>query len=115
MQVSGISFEVDTSIASSCTADEQGNCTGINGERRVGNVLVNGESIDPTKTYTLASSSYILREGGNGFSMFIGSEDITQGMLPDYMTMEKYIKEGLNGEISKDYADPHGQGRIVIK
>jgi len=115
LQVSGISFEVDTSIASSCTADEHGNYTGINGERRVGNVLVNGESIDPTKTYTLASSSYILREGGNGFSMFIGSKDITQGMLPDYMTMEKYIKEGLNGEISKDYADPHGQGRIVIK
>lgn len=115
LQVSGISFEVDTSTKSSCLSTEDGNFAGVSGERRVQNVLVNGQTIDPDKTYTLASSTYLLKEGGNGFTVFEGAKDITKEMQSDYGVLEKYIKEGLNGKISDEYSNPHGQGRIVIK
>ncbi|MCR5082975.1 MAG: bifunctional metallophosphatase/5'-nucleotidase [Parasporobacterium sp.] len=115
LQIAGLTLEVDTTVASSCTADADGNFVAVSGDRRVQNVKVNGEDIDPNKTYSLASSAYLLKESGNGLTVFAGANDITEVIMSDYKTMEKYIKEGLNGKLSSDYADPHGQGRIVIK
>lgn len=43
MQVSGLTYEIDMSIPSPCTKDEEGMFSGINGERRVRNVMVGGE------------------------------------------------------------------------
>ncbi|MBR2781762.1 MAG: 5'-nucleotidase C-terminal domain-containing protein [Oscillospiraceae bacterium] len=38
----------------------------VEGARRVGNVLVGGEPIDPERTYTLASHNYMLLDNGDG-------------------------------------------------
>ncbi len=114
LQVSGISFEVDASIESGCIADEYDMCIGIEGERRVKNVLVGGEPIDPEKTYTLAGHDYMLLQIADGYTMFKDAPLLQDKVEIDNQVLIDYIRDTLGGEISKEYADPYGQGRIVI-
>ena len=44
---------------------------GVTGDRRVQNVYVGDEPLDPEKTYSLASHNYMLKNGGDGFNMFV--------------------------------------------
>lgn len=67
LQVSGIKFDVDTSIESSVVLDENGMFVEVAGERRVKNCFVldyYGEYIPIDPNYVIASTDYILLEGG---------------------------------------------------
>ncbi len=44
-----------------------GTFLGVDGEYRVKDVLINGEPLDTSKTYTLASHDHYLKNGGEGF------------------------------------------------
>ena len=112
MQVSGMSYEIDTSIPSSCTSDENGLFAGVDGERRVKNVKVGDEPIDPAATYTLASDKYHITEQGDGFTMF-SEEDVVRTVMVDNESAMKYIEETLGGVVGEEYADPYGTGRIT--
>ncbi|MBQ9074594.1 MAG: bifunctional metallophosphatase/5'-nucleotidase [Mogibacterium sp.] len=112
MQVSGMSYEIDTSIPSSCTTDENGLFAGVDGERRVKNVKVGDEPIDPAATYTLASDKYHITEQGDGFTMF-SEEDVVRTVMVDNESAMKYIEETLDGVVGEEYADPYGTGRIT--
>ena len=68
-QVSGISFDIDTSLNSTVETDSQGVFQNITGKRKVSNVKINGVDIDPNKNYTMSMSDYI-GNGGDGYSMF---------------------------------------------
>lgn len=114
-QASGLSYEVDVSVESSCGKDEDGMFTGIEGERRVRNVLVNGEPIDPEGSYALAGVDYWLLNKGDGFSMFEGAKVLQDRVKLDNQVLIDYITETLGGVIGAEYEDPYGQGRIVIK
>ena len=114
MQTSGLSYEVHTYIESSCTEDENGMFTGVEGERRVRNVKVQGEPIDPEKTYTLASIDYIIVNCGDGFTMFEGSELLDGGTKTFDTVISEYIQEELGGNVSTGYEELTGDGRIVI-
>lgn len=114
-QVSGITFTVDTGIESSVTTDTQRNFTGVTGEYRVRDVKVNGEPLDPEKTYTLASHNYLLKSGGDGMTMFEGAEIIGDEISADVDMLAAYIKEDLGGTVGAEYAKAEGQGRITIK
>ncbi len=64
LQVSGITFTVDTSVESSVVLDENGMFVSCGDARRVKDVRVvlsdgSDVSLDPAKTYTLASQSYL--------------------------------------------------------
>ncbi len=64
LQVSGITFTVDTSVESSVVLDENGMFVSCGDARRVKEVRVvlsDGSDVplDPAKTYTLASQSYL--------------------------------------------------------
>ena len=113
-QVSGLSYEVHSYIDSTCYADENGLFEGVKSERRVKNVLVNGEPIDPEKTYTVAGNDYWLLENGDGFTMFDGAPILQNCSKLDNQLLIDYISESLCGSISADYSDPYGQGRILI-
>ena len=114
-QVSGITFTVDTGIGSSVTTDTQRNFTGVAGKYRVRDVEVNGEPLDPEKTYTLASHNYLLKSGGDGMTMFDGAEIIGDEISADVDMLAAYIKEDLGGTVGAEYAEAEGQGRITIK
>ena len=115
LQVSGLSYEIDVSVPSGCRRDENGMMTVIEGERRVCNVLVDGQPIDPEKTYTVASTDYYVLDNGDGYTAFNGAEVLQDQFKLDSQLLIDYIVDDLGGVIGEEYADPYGQDRIVIK
>lgn len=114
LQVSGVSFEVDVSVPSPCVADDDGMLAAIEGQRRVKNVLVGGEPIDSDKTYTLAGHDYMLLQIADGYTMFRDAPVLQNKVKIDNQVLIDYICDTLGGKIPDAYADPYGQGRIVI-
>ncbi len=113
LQVSGLTYEIHTYIESSCTTDENGMFTGVTGEYRVKNVMVGGEPLDLEKTYTLASHNYMLKNGGDGFNMFVNDPLLQDEVMLDNQVLINYITGTLEGVVDNQYADPYGEGRIV--
>ena len=113
LQVSGLTYEIHTYIKSSCTADENGLFTGVAGEYRVKNVKVGGEDLDVNKTYTLACHDYLLKNAGDGFTMFQQDTLLQDSVKLDNQVLIDYITGTLNGVVGEAYANPYGQGRIV--
>ncbi len=114
LQVSGLSYEVHTGVESPCLKDDKGMFAGIEGERRVRNVLVGEEPLDPEAVYTLAGVDYWLLENGDGYTMFDGAPLLQDRVKLDNQVLIDYITGTLGGVIGEDYEDPYGQGRIVI-
>lgn len=114
MDVSGMTYEIDTSITSSVTFDEQGLFTGVSGEYRVKNIKVGGVDIDLNKTYTICSINYVLTEGGDGRTMFNGCKVTKNEGYLDVDVLLDYINNVLGGNIGSSYSDSHGDGRITI-
>lgn len=114
LQVSGLSYEINADVESSCKTDENGLFAEVEGARRVQNVLVNGEPINPKGTYSLAGTDYLLLNNGDGFTMFAGAELLQDRVKLDNQVLIDYITETLGGSIGEEYEDPYGQGRIVI-
>ena len=114
MQVSGLSYEIHAAVESSCKKDGNGMFAGIEGERRVQNVQVNGEPINPDASYSLAGVDYWLLQDGDGYSMFDGAKVLQDRVKLDNQVLIDYITETLGGVIGEEYEDPYGQGRIVI-
>lgn len=114
LQVSGLTYEIHSYIESPCKSDENSMFTGIEGERRVQNVLVDGKPIDPKATYTLASHNYMLLNNGDGYTMFDGAPLLQDSVKLDNQVLIDYITEDLGGVIGEQYEDLTGEGRIVI-
>ncbi len=117
-QVSGMSFEIHTYTETPVITDQLDSFIGIDEtkERRVRNVRIGNEPIDLNKNYTLAGSTYVLLQGGDGLTMLDGVKIIQQEGLPcDSEMLIKYFTEFLNGKITAEqYGNPDGDGRIKI-
>ena len=114
LQVSGLTYEIDSSITSSCTSDESNMFTGVSGERRVKNVMIGDEPIDPDKTYTVGSIDYVLIKNGDGQTAFNGCTVVKSMVMVDNQLLIEYITNNLDGTIGDGYEDLTGQGRITI-
>ena len=113
LQVSGMTYEIDTSIQSSCVRDANGMFAGVTGEYRVKNVTVNGEPLDLERTYTLAAQSYVLADQGDGQTAFDGAKILWESDKLDYEYLKEYIQSLPDGAIGDGYENPYGQERIV--
>ena len=114
LHVSGLTFEVNMAVESTVVTDDKNMFIEVAGDRRVQNVLVDGTPIDPEATYTLASHNYMLKSGGDGYSMFADNVLLQDEVMIDNQVLINYITEYLGGEVGEEYADPYGQGRITI-
>ena len=118
LQVSGVTFDVNAWTESPVITDSLGNFIGIdsNAERRVANVKIGGEPVDLAKKYTLASSEYVLIQGGDGLTMFAGSKIVSAEDLPcDSEMLVQYFTQILGGKITAEqYGNPNAGGRIKI-
>ena len=114
LHVSGLTYDIDTAVPSSVVIDTMGNFVRVDGEYRVKNVMVGGEPLDLDKTYVVASHDYMLLNDGDGMVMFSGSEVVKDRVMPDNEVLIRYIRDGLNGVVGEEYAQPLGQGRITI-
>lgn len=110
--VSGMSFTVRTDIPSSVQMPG-GQFAGVTGEYRVRDAMVGNEPLDVNKRYKLVSHTYLIVQGGDGLNMFMGDEAVLLDL--DNKALIDYINYDLKGIIGSEYADPKGQGRIVIK
>lgn len=117
LQVSGLTFTVDTSVESSVVMDENEIFVSCGEVRRVKKVRVLQEDgsyapIDPDRTYLLASQNYLLKQGGDGQRMLVDNPlRLDEGKM-DYQVLMDYIVDHLGGTIGEEYAVP--QGRIVV-
>ena len=113
LQVSGLSYELDLSVESSCLRDEYGMSAGVAGEYRVKNVYVGGEPLDPDRVYRLAGSSYVIADQENGNTALDGCRRLWESEKLDYELLIDYIQGPLGGSFGDGYENPYGEGRIV--
>ena len=113
-QVAGMTYELHANTKSACLVSVEGTFSCAEGERRVQNVMVGGAPLDPNKKYRLTGSEFLLKNGGNGFTMFSKEDIVLDQIAIDNASLIEYIQEGMNGEIDEKYANPYGEGRIKI-
>lgn len=114
-QVSGLTYTIDSSIPSSVQLDDKRNFVAVTGPYRVTDIMVNGEPLDLNRTYTLASHNYLLKDGGDGMTMFAGCNIVKDEVMADVDLLSAYVRDNLGGVVGEEYANPAGQGRILIK
>lgn len=113
LQVSGLTYEIHTNVASGVQLDTDGLFTGVEGEYRVQNVMVGGEPLDLAKTYTVACHDYMLKNCGDGFTMFKGCNVLKDMVMVDNQMLTTFIIENLGGTVGEEYSNPFGQERII--
>jgi 5'-nucleotidase len=94
-QISGVSFKFDTTKPLGS---------------RVTEIMVGGKPLDEAKTYTLATSDFLVTKGGDGYTMFKNAKMLTTaaGAPKDSDLLEKAIREAPNKTIA-----PKLESRIV--
>ena len=116
LQVSGISFDVDTSIESPVILDGSNKFVSVNGKRRISNikVLEDGEyqDLDLNKTYTVVSTGFLLRSEGDGYTMFTDNKYLLETGASDIEYFVNYV-HSLNDVIPASYST--AAGRINLK
>ena len=118
LQVSGLSFTIDTSIPSPVIMGVDGVFSHVGGSpRRVSNVKVlnaEGEyvTIESERKYTLASINYLIKDSGAG-GILRATKLLQSDVGSDIDILERYIMETLKHTIPASYANP--AGRINIK
>ncbi|MBE6014223.1 MAG: bifunctional metallophosphatase/5'-nucleotidase [Lachnospiraceae bacterium] len=115
LHVSGMKYEIDSSVPTPCKSDENGMLQSISGKRRVSNVTIGDKALDPNAKYTVAGLSYILKEKGNGYTCFEKSAMLKDNVMIDNEALITFIKENLKGNVGEEYSNPTGVGRITIK
>ncbi len=133
LQVSGITYKIDTAKKSTVQKDDKGVWTGgPTGGYRVYDVKVYNketgkyEDLKLDAKYNLAGYNYTLRDLGDGFAMFQGAVNVLDYVMEDYMVLANYVEGFENGVVGAtnsplkakytgmklDYGTVNGSGRI---
>ena len=107
---SNLSYIFNPDINSSVVIDSNGLFINVTGERRITEVKVNGETLDPNKNYSVVLFEF-LAKGGDGYEMFNKYDTVKEGLATDTEPLSDYIKNDLNGAIPESYSQT--QGRIT--
>lgn len=114
LQVSGMTFVVDPTIPTPVKVDEKNMFMSIDGARRVSDVQVAGQPLEQGKTYTVASHAYLIKQGGDGYTMFADNNLLQDEFIEDYTTLINYLAKEYS-QNTEQYRDSYGEGRIVAK
>ena len=109
-QVSGLKYKIDMSINSSVVVDNANVFVKVDGERRVYDVYVGNEKLEPKKNYSISSRSFLLG-GGDGYSMFTPYEVTQNSINIENQAFSDFIKIDLKGVIPEKYKEV--EGRII--
>ena len=137
LQVSGLTYKIDTTIPSSVNVNSDGEFVSVDGEYRVKDVMVGEEPLDLERTYRLGINTYYSKEYGDGMTMFkdcefvfpteeaaeaveesteaegAAAEEIPAEPVIDHDVIIAYL-ESLGKNVPEVYANPYGEGRIVL-
>jgi 2',3'-cyclic-nucleotide 2'-phosphodiesterase (5'-nucleotidase family) len=112
LHASGLTYTIDARIPTPVRMDKSSMLGSIEeGERRVKDVKVNGEAIDPEKVYKVISVNYVLFEKGDGH-IFNGAKLIEPDFAVDSDVLGRYIKK--LEIIPEVYENIGGQGRLTV-
>jgi len=114
LQVSGLTFTIDLNVESPVVLDENKMFVEVKGDARVKDIMVGDEALDLNKTYTVACHDYLLKNMGDGYSMFADNTLLLDSVMIDNQVLINYIVEKLGGTVGEEYSDPYGQDRITI-
>ncbi len=135
LHTAGITYEINTDIASTVQMDDKTVWTGgPTGDYRVQNVKVYNketgkyEALKLDAKYNLAGYNYTLRDLGDGFAMFDGAVNVLDYVMEDYMVLANYVQGFENGVVGAtnsplnekyaglkiNYTEVTGDGRIVL-
>ena len=110
LHIAGMTYTVDSTIPTPVIIDDKNMFVAVSGDRRVRDVKVNGEPLDPAKMYKVVSISYILYQKGDGH-IFRDSKVIE----PDYAAYDvvfaKYLKQFK--VLPEKYSKPEGRIKFV--
>ncbi|MBQ2095260.1 MAG: 5'-nucleotidase C-terminal domain-containing protein, partial [Firmicutes bacterium] len=115
LQIAGVTCTVNTAIPSPIVRNDKGEFVKVEGQRRVSDVMIGGEPLDPAKTYKLASHNYMLKNGGDGYTMF-GKDNVKllrDEVLIDNQVLINYIVDDLKGVVGSKYAKAQGRVNII--
>ena len=113
LHVSGITYTIDLNTTPAAALDENGCFHSKGGKYRVQNVMINNQPINLQQKYQVAGSDYILRDGGNGMTMFKDAKVVREFTSTDIEMLKTYLQQTLHGKVTANYAEP--QHRITIK
>lgn len=136
LQVSGIRYQVDTQWPDSTQKSDDGFMWigGPTGGYRVHDVGIYDKATDGWKpldtqaNYRIAGSDYILRNSGNGYTMFSSEVNVIDYVMRGYMVLANYVQAfedntvkasnspllGKYPSFGIDYGSSDGSGRIVF-
>lgn len=136
LQVSGLTYCIDTSIENTTQKDDKDVWVGgPTGEYRVHDVKIynketgSWDDLDVTASYNLAGYNYTLRDLGDGYAMFDGAVNVLDYVMEDYMVLANYMQGFENAAVGADnsplaekypgfmvdYSSVDGSGRIVVE
>lgn len=138
LHASGLRYTIDATIPSSVKTNEAGAFQSVDGEYRVRNVEIYNkktgkyEPLEPDRKYQVGGLNYILRNGGNGLTMFENDKLVVDYVGQDYIILAEYVRSfaeengyprvnTANSPLLRyegfllDYEDPYGAGRIEIR
>ena len=136
LQVSGLTYHINTSIPCTVQEDENGIWIGgPTGEYRVHEVKIYNkdtnewEELKLDGEYNLAGYNYTLRDLGDGCAMFEGAVNVLDYVMEDYMVLANYVQGFENGTVgadnspllekypgfTTDYSETTGSGRIEVE
>lgn len=117
MQPSGLTYEINAAGESPVVTDDKWMFVSFDSSkmRRVQNVKVNGQPIDPEKTYTVAGSAYVLQNSAEGEAFFKGDRVVSNTDLTDGDILAAYVTDILPGNAITAALYGKAQGRIVIR
>ena len=133
IHAAGLKYDVDCNVPCHVKTDSSGMFVSVDGEYRVKNLMVYNkntkeyEPLDDNKEYLLGGINYLLRNQGNGLTMFNDSELVLDYIDEDYTVFAKYFLAFGNTKINNqnsplkgyinylyDYENPYGSNRINI-
>ena len=136
LQVSGIRYQVDTHWPDSTQKSDDGFMWigGPTGGYRVHDVEIYDKATDGWKpldtqaNYRIAGSDYILRNSGNGYTMFSSGVNVIDYVMRGYMVLANYVQAFEDNTVKAsnspllekypsfgiDYGSGEGSGRIVF-
>ena len=112
LHTAGMTYTIDSRIPTPVRMDKSNMLESIEeGERRIKDVKVNGEPIDPEKIYKVISVSYVLFDHGDGH-MFKGAKQIEPDFAVVSDVLARYIRK--LKVIPERYENIGGQGRLTV-
>ena len=110
LHVAGLTYTINEKIPTPVKLDDHEQFIGIEGERRVSDVLVNGQPIDPNKKYIVSGTDFVIRGGGDGH-VFKDAKLIERDFMVDTDVFAHYIKS--LGVIPERYSKSQNRIKFV--